>query len=117
MDEADPERAERSAHGVAVLLRGVRMRMQIEVAVSPAHEQADTEKDDEGGNGSFRALLHSLGEIPLSEEDRHPEHDERDPVADSPPCAQPRGRSRRPLPARRDERRHRSDVIRVGRVP
>ena len=102
---------------MAVLLLGMRVRMEIEVAVSPAHEEADSEKDDEGGDSGLRSLLHPLGEVSLSEEDRHAEHDERDAVADSPPCAQPRRGSRRPLPTRGDERRHRGDVIRVGRVP
>ena len=101
---------------MAVLLLGMWVRVEIEVAVAPAHEEADAEKDDEGGNGGLRSLLHPLGEVPLSEENRHAEHDERDAVADSPPCAQPRSGSRRPLAARCDERRHRGDVIGVGRV-
>ena len=57
------------------------------------------------------------GRYALGEQDRDPEHDERDAVPDSPPRSEPGSRACDRLAAGRDERRHRRDVIRVRRVP
>ena len=116
MHEADPERAERRADLVAVILLRMRMRMEVEVAVPPANQQANGEEDDERGDRGLRSLLDALGDVALGEQDRDAEDDERDRVTGSPPRAEPRRRPGRALAARRDERRHRGDVIRVGRV-
>ena len=116
VDEADPERAQRRPHLVAMLLLGVRMRVQVEVAVSPADEETKREEDDQRGDGGLRALLDPLGKVALGEEDRHAEDDEGDAVPDSPPGTERRGRPGGSLAARGDERRHRRDVVRIGRV-
>ena len=73
VDEPDPERAGRSANRVPVIALGMRMRVKVEVAVPPADEQPQREKDDERGDGRLGAVLESLREVALGEEDRDPE--------------------------------------------
>ena len=70
------------------------MGVEIEVAVTPTDEESDGEEDDEDGDGGLRALLHPLWEVALGEQDRNAEEDERDAVADPPPCAEARSGSR-----------------------
>ena len=87
-----------------------------EHAVAPADEQPNREEDDQRRDRGLRALLDPLGEEPLGEEDRQAEGDERDGVAEAPPGPEPGGRPGRPLATGRDERRHRGEVVGVGRV-
>ena len=100
-----------------VMLLGMQVGVKVEVPVAPADEQPESEKDDERRNGRLSALLESLREVALREEDRDAEDDERDPVTDAPPGTELRGGASDPLAPRCDERRHRRDVIGVGRVP
>ena len=117
MHEPDAERTEGRPDPVTMLLLGVRVRVEVEVPVPPADEEADGEEDDERRDGRLGPLLEALGQVALGEQDRDAEEDQRDGVAEAPPGAEPRGRPRRTLAARRDQRRHRGDVVGVGRVP
>ena len=90
------------------------MGVEVEVTVTPAHEESDGEEDDEDATAVSAPC--ALGEVALGEQDRNAEEHERDAVPDSPPGAERCGRSRSFLAPRRDERRHRGDVVRVGRV-
>ena len=69
------------------------MRVEVEVAVAPADEQADGEEHDERRDRGLRALLDALRQIALGEQDRDPEHDERDAVPHAPPSAEPGSRA------------------------
>ena len=75
----------------------VRMRVEVEVAVTPADEETESKEDYEGGDGGLRALLEPLGQITAGEEDRNTEHDEGDAMTEPPPSAEPCRRPRRPL--------------------
>jgi hypothetical protein len=117
VDEPDPERAERCPHRVTVLALGMRMGVEVEVAVSPADEQAEREEHDQGGYRGLRTLLDALGNEALGEEDRSAEEDERDAVADAPPCAEACRGARGLLASGGDERRHGGDVVRIRGMP
>jgi len=117
VNEPDGERTGRSANRMPMVLLGVQVGVKVEVAVAPTDEQAEREKDDESRDGRLSTLLESLREVALREEDRDAEDDERDAMTDAPPCAELRSGASDALAPRCDERRHRRDVIRVGRVP
>ena len=89
MHEPDAECTGRRAHGMPVVAIRVRMGVEVEVPVAPAHEQADGEEHDEHRDRGLGALLHALGQVALGEQDRDAEHDERDPVPHAPPRAEP----------------------------
>ena len=87
MHEPDPEGAERRPHRVVMVLVIVHVRMEVEVAVPPADEETEGEEDDQRRHGRLRALLHPLGQELLEEQDRQPEQDEREGMAEAPECA------------------------------
>ena len=116
MDEADPEGAERRPHRVAMVLVLVGVRVQVEVAVPPAHEQPDREEDDQRRDGGLRALLQALGQELLEEEDRETEEDERERVPEAPERAEPGRCPAGALLPGGDERGDGGDVVRIRRV-
>jgi hypothetical protein len=73
-----------------MLLLGMRMRVEIEVAVPPADEEPDGEEDDQRRNCGLGPLLEPLGEVALCEQDRRAKEHERQCVPEAPPGAEAR---------------------------
>ena len=90
--------------------------MEVEVAAAPANQQPDGEEHDQGGNRCLRPLLQALGQVGLEEHDRHPEHDERQRVAETPEDPELGCAAAGSFPPGGDERRDGRDVVGVGRV-
>ncbi len=113
MHEPDAEGAGRRPRRVPVLVpAGCRRKG----AVAPAHEQPNGEERDERRHGCLRPALHEVRQVPLREEDRHAEGDERHRMAEPPRRSEPGGCARRTFSPRDDERRDRGEVVGVGRV-
>jgi len=96
---------------MVLVLMGV--RVQVEVAMSPAHEEPQRQEHDQRGHGRLGALLHPLGQELLEEEDRQPEEHEGERVAEAPERPQPGCRPAGALLPRGNERGHCRDVVGV----
>ena len=93
-----------------------RVRMEAEVAATPADEHPDREIGDHEADRSLRRLLGPLWQKAVEEDDGEPEADQRRRVADAPGKPELPGSASRALLAACDERRDRCEVIRVRRV-
>jgi hypothetical protein len=94
----------------------VRVRVEAELAPAAADEESEGEIDDEEADRGLRRLLHPLRKEAVEEDDRDPEGEQRRRMAEAPGKPQLPGTARGALPSARNERRHGSEVIRVGRV-
>ena len=101
---------------VSLVLGAMRVRMKVEVAAAPANQQSDGKEDDQGGNRGLGPLLEALRQVRLEEQDRQPENDECEGMAEAPEDAELGRAAAGSFPAGGDERGDRRDVIRVGRV-
>src|SRR3712207_8551009 len=84
--------------------------VDVEVAATPAQEEPGSEVDDHGGDRRLRALLDALGEVLVEQEDRKPEGEHGDGVAEAPGKPSRAGRARGSLATPRDECRDRKST-------
>ena len=100
MHEADGVGAERRASAgrvpvsvpTAPVLVDMGVRVGVERAASPAHEQPDGERDDHHPDGRLGSLLDGLREVGGVEDDRQPEDEQGRRMAQSPDEAEPASR-------------------------
>jgi len=101
---------------VVVLVRGMGVRVRVEIAAARADQEPSGEEHDQRCDGGLGTPLQRRRQVPLEEHDRDAEDDQRERVSETPPRTELRGSLRGALAGRRDERRDRRDVVRVGRV-
>ena len=94
----------------------VRMRVETELTAAPAKEEPEREVDDDDSDRRFRRLLNPVRKNAVEDKDRHPEGEQRRRVAEAPGEPELPGAASGALPPARNERRHGSEVIRVGRM-
>ena len=124
MHEADRVGGERraSAGRVAVSVPAVpvivnmHVRVPVERASPPAHEQPDREGNDHEPDRRLGPSLDGLGQVGRVEDDRQPEGEERRRMAQTPDEAEPAGRPPGVVVTGSDQRRHGREVIWVGCV-
>ena len=80
--------------GMRVVQRAVRMRVGVEVAPPPAHEQPQAERHDHEADRDFGGALHSPRQCAAEEHDGDSEQEQRRRVPEAPGRAE-RGRAAR----------------------
>ena len=120
MHQADPERLQRRAGAEApagaVGVGAAVVVMQVEESPVPAEKQPEREQRDHHAHARLGGRLHARREVCLEDDDRQPEGEQARRVADSPGESEARRRPGGAVATGCDQRRHRSEVVRVGRV-
>src|SRR5438105_1055170 len=91
-------------------------RGPVEAAV-PTQEQEHGEQDDHEADTRLGRPLHALGQVGAVEDHRQAEDEQRRRMAEPPGQAEPRCATGCALPAGRDHRRDRGEMIWIARVP